>query len=140
VANAFGSSVAARTLTMRQALVIAAVCEFSGSVLLGGQVTRTVASGIASLVGGFVSSQPRKKGFDELQNMSQGGITHFIPITKILVPKPSRDVGGYQGEPGLELGIGSPEAGDGDSWEHLGARLSSGELGLGKGGVLTAEG
>jgi hypothetical protein len=25
--------------------------------------------------GGFVSSQPRKKGFDELQNMSQGGIT-----------------------------------------------------------------
>ncbi len=28
-------------------------------------------------LGGFVSSQPRKKGFDELQNMSQGGITHL---------------------------------------------------------------
>eukprot|EP00198_Chlamydomonas_reinhardtii_P006440 XP_001695776.1 sodium/phosphate symporter [Chlamydomonas reinhardtii] len=49
VANAFGSSVAARTLTLRQALLIAAVCEFSGSVLLGGQVTRTVAGGIARL-------------------------------------------------------------------------------------------
>ncbi|GLI68407.1 hypothetical protein VaNZ11_012794, partial [Volvox africanus] len=49
VANAFGSSVAARTLTMRQALLIATVCEFSGSVLLGGGVTRTVASGIAKL-------------------------------------------------------------------------------------------
>ncbi|EFJ39951.1 hypothetical protein VOLCADRAFT_70155, partial [Volvox carteri f. nagariensis] len=49
VANAFGSSVAARTLSMRQALLIAAVCEFGGSVLLGGEVTRTVASGIASL-------------------------------------------------------------------------------------------
>ncbi|PNH12260.1 hypothetical protein TSOC_000860 [Tetrabaena socialis] len=50
VANAFGSSVAARTLTMRQALLIASVCEFGGSVLLGGEVTRTVASGIARLV------------------------------------------------------------------------------------------
>ncbi|GIL86085.1 hypothetical protein Vretimale_13891 [Volvox reticuliferus] len=49
VANAFGSSVAARTLTMRQALLIATVCEFGGSVLLGGEVTRTVASGIAKL-------------------------------------------------------------------------------------------
>ncbi|GLC40487.1 hypothetical protein PLESTM_001079900 [Pleodorina starrii] len=49
VANAFGSSVAARTLNMRQALLIATVCEFSGSVLLGGEVTRTVASGIAKL-------------------------------------------------------------------------------------------
>lgn len=52
VANAFASSIAARTLTMRQALLIAAVCEFSGSVLLGGEVTRTVASGIAKLVSG----------------------------------------------------------------------------------------
>jgi hypothetical protein len=33
--------------------------------------------------GGFVSSQPRKKGFDKLQDMSRGGITHLIPITKI---------------------------------------------------------
>ncbi len=38
MANAFGSSVAARTLTMKQALLIATVCEFSGSVLLGEQV------------------------------------------------------------------------------------------------------
>jgi 5'-3' exonuclease len=31
-------------------------------------------------VGGFVSSRPRKKGFDKLQGMSPGGITHLIPI------------------------------------------------------------
>ncbi|PNW74575.1 hypothetical protein CHLRE_12g495953v5 [Chlamydomonas reinhardtii] len=49
VADAFGSSVAARTLTLRQALLIASVCEFSGSVLLGREVTRTVAGGIARL-------------------------------------------------------------------------------------------
>jgi hypothetical protein len=33
--------------------------------------------------GGFVSSRPRKKGFDKLQDKSLGGITHLIPITKI---------------------------------------------------------
>ncbi|GIL67093.1 hypothetical protein Vafri_20536 [Volvox africanus] len=49
VANAFGSSVAARTLTMRQALLIAAVCEFSGAVLLGAEVTLTVSGGIARI-------------------------------------------------------------------------------------------
>ncbi|KAG2492102.1 hypothetical protein HYH03_009593 [Edaphochlamys debaryana] len=49
VANSFGSSVAARTLTLRQALIVASVCEFAGSVLLGGEVTATVAGGIARL-------------------------------------------------------------------------------------------
>ncbi|GLC54682.1 hypothetical protein PLESTB_000895000 [Pleodorina starrii] len=34
---------------MRQALLIASVCEFSGSVLLGAEVTRTVAGGIARI-------------------------------------------------------------------------------------------
>jgi hypothetical protein len=32
--------------------------------------------------GGFVSSQPRKKGFDNLHDMSLGGIARLIPITK----------------------------------------------------------
>ena len=40
---------------------------------------------------GFVSSRPRKKGFDKFQDKSLGGIAHLIPITK-MVPKPSRDV------------------------------------------------
>ncbi len=34
-------------------------------------------------LGGFVSSRPRKKGFDKLQDMSLGEITYLIPITKI---------------------------------------------------------
>jgi YidC/Oxa1 family membrane protein insertase len=37
---------------------------------------------IPSLAGGFVSSQPRKKGTDKLQDMSLGGIAHLIPTTK----------------------------------------------------------
>ncbi len=46
VANAFGTSVGAKTITVKQALVIAAVFELSGAVFAGGAVTGTIKSGI----------------------------------------------------------------------------------------------
>lgn len=46
VANAMATSVGARVLTIRQAVVIAAVFEFAGAVLAGGEVTSTIRSGI----------------------------------------------------------------------------------------------
>ncbi|KAL4428574.1 hypothetical protein ABPG77_008886 [Micractinium sp. CCAP 211/92] len=49
VANAFGSSVGAKAITMKQALLIAAVCEFGGAVLLGAGVTNTIRNNIANL-------------------------------------------------------------------------------------------
>lgn len=49
VANAFGSSVGARAITLSQAIGIAAVCEFSGAVLLGGGVSDTIRKGIANV-------------------------------------------------------------------------------------------
>ena len=51
VANSFGTSVGAGTLTMKQALVVAAVFEVSGAVIAGGSVTETVRSGIVDLDG-----------------------------------------------------------------------------------------
>jgi len=46
VANAMATSVGSRALTVRQALVVAAVFEFAGAYLAGGQVTATIRKGI----------------------------------------------------------------------------------------------
>ncbi|AWM59541.1 inorganic phosphate transporter [Pseudomonas songnenensis] len=46
VANAMGTSVGSRALTIKQAIVVAMVFEFCGAYLAGGQVTETIKSGI----------------------------------------------------------------------------------------------
>lgn len=49
VANSFGTSVGSGTLSIAQALCIAAVFEASGAVIAGGEVTSTIRSGIIDL-------------------------------------------------------------------------------------------
>lgn len=46
VANAMATSVGSRAITVRQAILIAAVFEFLGAFLAGGEVTQTIRSGI----------------------------------------------------------------------------------------------
>ncbi|HEX5788281.1 MAG TPA: anion permease [Woeseiaceae bacterium] len=46
VANAMATSVGSKALTIRQAIVVAAVFEFVGAVLAGGEVTGTIRNGI----------------------------------------------------------------------------------------------
>ncbi|MDP5292093.1 anion permease [Oceanimonas sp. CHS3-5] len=52
VANAMGTSVGTRSLTIKQAIIIAMIFEFAGAYLAGGEVTSTIRKGIID-VGAF---------------------------------------------------------------------------------------
>jgi solute carrier family 20 (sodium-dependent phosphate transporter) len=47
VANAFGTSVGAKTLTLKQAVIMAAIFNFTGALVLGRTSAETIAGGIA---------------------------------------------------------------------------------------------
>lgn len=48
VANAMGTSVGSKAITLKKALIIAGVLEFTGAVLFGHEVSQTLATGIAN--------------------------------------------------------------------------------------------
>nr|WNH14451.1 phosphate transporter B 1;1 [Pteris vittata] len=49
VANAFGTSIGSKALTLKQATIIAAIFEFAGALVLGRVSTNTIAGGIAKV-------------------------------------------------------------------------------------------
>ena len=57
VANAMGTSVGSRALTLRNAVIVAAVFEFAGAFLVGGHVTDTIRKEILDVA--VVSAEPQ---------------------------------------------------------------------------------
>ena len=49
VANSFATSVGSKALSLRQAVIVAAIFEFAGAMLLGSGVTSTIRKGIAKI-------------------------------------------------------------------------------------------
>jgi PiT family inorganic phosphate transporter len=71
VANAMGTSVGSGAITVKRALLIAAVFEFSGAVLAGGHVTGTIRNGIIDA--SFVSD-PQVLIFGMLASLLAAGV------------------------------------------------------------------
>lgn len=74
VANAMGTSVGARAITIKQAIVIAMVFEFAGAWLAGGEVTETVRSGIISLENSGLEQNPELLVYGMLSSLLAAGV------------------------------------------------------------------
>ncbi|MDV3238515.1 MAG: inorganic phosphate transporter [Gammaproteobacteria bacterium] len=72
VANAMGTSVGSRALNIRQAIVVAAIFEFSGAYLAGGEVTATIRSGM--LDANLFEGNPELLVFGMLASLLAAGI------------------------------------------------------------------
>jgi PiT family inorganic phosphate transporter len=80
VANAMGTSVGSKALTIRQAIIIAILFEFAGAYLAGGAVTATIRKGIIDPV--LLAGTPELLVFGMLAALLAAGIwllvaTHF---------------------------------------------------------------
>ncbi|MDH5600802.1 MAG: inorganic phosphate transporter [Gammaproteobacteria bacterium] len=72
VANAMGTSVGSGAITIKQAVIIAAIFEFAGAFLAGGQVTKTIRKGIVDA--DLLSSTPELLIFGMLASLLAAGI------------------------------------------------------------------
>lgn len=72
VANAMGTSVGSRALTIRQAIVVAMIFEFAGAYLAGGSVTATIRKGMIDA--GAIAGAPDLLVFGMLSSMLAAGI------------------------------------------------------------------
>ncbi|MBI0278400.1 inorganic phosphate transporter [Hafnia alvei] len=72
VANAMGTSVGARVITVRQAIIIAMIFEFAGAYLAGGEVTQTIRNGIIDT--SAFSAQPDVLVFGMMASLLAAGI------------------------------------------------------------------
>ncbi len=74
VANAMGTSVGARAITIKQAIIIAMVFEFSGAYLAGGEVTSTIRSGIIDVETAGFDQNPELLVYGMLSSLLAAGV------------------------------------------------------------------
>jgi len=79
VANAMATSVGSRALTIRQAVLVAAVFEFLGAFLAGGEVTATIRKGIIDV--SVVADMPDQLVIGMLASLLAAGTWLFVAST-----------------------------------------------------------
>jgi PiT family inorganic phosphate transporter len=80
VANAMGTSVGSGALTVMQAIIIAAIFEFSGAFLAGGHVTATIRKGIIDPA--LIIDSPETLVFGMLAALLAAGIWLMVATTR----------------------------------------------------------
>jgi len=76
VANAMATSVGSKALTIKQAVIIAAIFEFAGALLAGGQVTKTIRKGMVDAE--LLSNTPELLVYGMLASLLAAGIWLLI--------------------------------------------------------------
>ncbi|MDX2410981.1 MAG: inorganic phosphate transporter [Woeseiaceae bacterium] len=76
VANAMATSVGSKALTIKQAILVAAIFEFLGAVLAGGEVTSTIRKGIVET--DLLASNPETLVYGMLAALLSAGTWLFI--------------------------------------------------------------
>ncbi|MBT3529409.1 MAG: inorganic phosphate transporter [Gammaproteobacteria bacterium] len=74
VANAMGTSVGAKAITIKQAILIAMVFEFAGAYFAGGEVTSTIRSGIIDIEKAGFADSPELLVYGMLSSLLAAGI------------------------------------------------------------------
>ncbi|MDE0571099.1 MAG: inorganic phosphate transporter [Verrucomicrobiales bacterium] len=80
VANAMGTSVGSGAITVKQAIIIAAIFEFAGAFLAGGDVTETIRKGIIDP--GPISDRPELLLYGMLAALLSAAIWLMVASTK----------------------------------------------------------
>ena len=113
IANSFGTSVGSGTLTIPQALLIAAVFEVSGAVIAGGEVTDTIRKGIVDLNG--IDLQPMQFVFIMMSALLAAALWLLFASRKGLPVSTTHAIIG-----GMHGGDEQHERGRSDSMEQIG--------------------
>ncbi|MDX1444126.1 MAG: inorganic phosphate transporter [Gammaproteobacteria bacterium] len=118
VANAMATSVGSKALTLKQAVVVAAVFEFAGAVLAGGEVTSTIRKGIVDA--GLLSDTPEKLVFGMLSALLAAGLWLLIASRKGWPVSTTHSiVGAIVGFAAVGIGM------DAVQWDKVGAIVGS---------------
>ncbi|MCM0591560.1 MAG: inorganic phosphate transporter [Gloeotrichia echinulata DVL01] len=106
VANAMGTSVGSKAVTLTQALIIAGVLEFAGAVLFGHQVTQTLATKIANPA--LFAATPQTFVLGMVTVLLASGVWLMIATTRGLpVSSTHAVVGAIAGFSWVALGVGA---------------------------------
>jgi PiT family inorganic phosphate transporter len=129
VANAMATSIGSGALTIKQALIVAAVFEFAGAVLAGGEVTSTIRSGIVDST--LVVDQPQLLVYGMLAALLAAG-TWLLAASRMGWPVSTTHsiVGAIVGFAVVALGV------DSVAWNQVGTIVASWVISPATAGVI----